>query len=330
MKYQFCTLFDKNYLYRGLALYRSLVENCDDFTLWVLCMDDRTYQVLKSIGLDRMRLISLSAFEDKELLSIKSSRTLKEYCWTCTSSLQLYLLKKYPHLEMITYLDADLFFFSDPLPIFEEFGDSSILISPHNYAPQHDHYLATSGIYCVQFMTFKNNVQGLEALTWWREKCLEWCYARVEDGRFGDQKYLDDWPTRFSGVHVLQHIGAGVALWNIIKYKIKQIGTKIFVDDKPLIFYHFHNFSILKNKSYDFGDTAHYSNSLTQESIRLIYKPYVYEIEKSIKKVKKIDPKFNCGYRYVRKGSLIGRIVSMPKRIRNVFWLMLNNRMKGR
>src|SRR5213075_3097505 len=111
-------------------------------------------------------------------------------------------------------------------------------------------------IYCVQFMCFKNNEDGLTALKWWRERCLEWCYNRVEDGKFGDQKYLDDWPERFSGiVWELKNIGGGVAPWNVQQYKfIKANKNKISGIEKntgdnfELVFFHFHALSFIKIK----------------------------------------------------------------------------------
>ena len=113
-------------------------------------------------------------------------------------------------MKRCTYLDADLYFFSSPEPIFSEFNGRSILLTEHRYTKQYDQSVA-SGVYCVQFITFNADDDGLTALTWWRDACIDWCYARKEDGKFGDQKYLDAWPARFSGIHELQHLGGGVA-----------------------------------------------------------------------------------------------------------------------
>lgn len=78
------------------------------------------------------------------------------------------------------------------------------MITGHAYAPEFDHS-ATNGQFCVQFMTFTRD-GGEGVRMWWQERCIEWCHARFEEGKYGDQKYLDDWPTRFGAtVHVLEN-----------------------------------------------------------------------------------------------------------------------------
>ena len=79
----------------------------------------------------------------------------------------------------------------------------------------------------MQFMLFKNTEGGLKVLNWWRDCCLEWCYNRHEDGKFGDQKYLDDWTTRFKNIHVLRNLGGGLAPWNVQQYDFKTIDGEI-------------------------------------------------------------------------------------------------------
>ena len=161
-------------------------------------------------------------------------------------------------------------------------------------------------------MIFRTTESGMECLDWWRDRCNEWCYFRLEDGKMGDQKYLDDWPTRFKGVHVLQHKGAGVALWNIERYRIVEKQSHVYIDEDPLIFYHFHQFSLLKNGSYDYGEGRTYL--LITENIKLIYNPYIKAIEESIRQVKNIDPHFNYGFNYVKKDSLADRILRLPSK----------------
>ena len=84
----------------------------------------------------------------------------------------------------------------------------------------------------MQFVTFKNTVQGLKVLNWWRDACIEWCYARHEDGKFGDQKYLDNWTTMFEGVRELKHLGGGVAPWNLQQYDFYSKNEKLYLTEK--------------------------------------------------------------------------------------------------
>ena len=139
--YHFCTYFDRHYLTRGLALYRSLKQHCPRFVLWVLCMDKASEDALASRGLPEVRLIALEDFErgDDELLLAKGNRKPIEYYFTCTPSLPLYVLEHWPEVSTITYLDADLYFFADPAPLFEEFAaraDGSMAVVEHRFPPR--------------------------------------------------------------------------------------------------------------------------------------------------------------------------------------------------
>ena len=273
--HSFCTLFDSRYLSRGLALYDSLRSVCDSFTLYIICFDDIVQDALQRLHLDNIVVIALECMEDDKLLSVKAVRTAGEYCWTCTSFSIDYVLKRF-NLPEVTYLDADLFFFQDPDILLQEFheSDASVLITEHRYTPEYDQSV-TSGIYCVQFMTFKADGRGRNVLDWWKARCLEWCYSRIEDGKFGDQKYLDNWLTMFEGIHSLGHLGGGVAPWNVQQYKIS---NGPLVNSIPVVFYHFHAMTWYRDKTVDLG-----TYRLSGDVIKYIYRPYLETINKEFK-----------------------------------------------
>ena len=215
----FVTLFDSLYLPQGLNLYQSMQRHLDSFTLWILCIDDVTFDVLDELKLSNAKLLRLSELETPELRSVKSTRTKAEYCWTLTPFAPRFVFEADTTIKQVTYVDADLWFRKSPLAVFEEFEASgkSVLITDHAYAPEYDQS-TTSGQYCVQFMVFSKG-RGELVRKWWEERCIEWCYARFENGLFGDQKYLDDWPTRFKNeVHVMSAQHLVLAPWNMSRF----------------------------------------------------------------------------------------------------------------
>jgi hypothetical protein len=290
--YNFCTLFDTHYFSRGLALYYSLEEHCADFHLYIFAFNDKAYETLLKLNLTKATIISLNEFEDEELLKVKPTRNIAEYCWTSTSSTILYVLEKY-RIESCTYLDADLYFYSSPKPLFDELGENSIFLTEHRYSPQYNKELK-SGKYCVQFVTIKNDERGLKALKWWRDRCLEWCYARYEDGKFGDQLYLDDWTERFDGVHVMKHLGGGLAAWNVqqysfIKVRNKIIGTELTSGNKfDVIFYHFHYLKFFTNGRIELGRRV-----LSDNAKNIFYKLYIKRLDEIKERIGKIDNSFD-------------------------------------
>ncbi|MCZ6874425.1 MAG: glycosyl transferase, partial [bacterium] len=217
-------------------------------------MDENCYEILSRLALPEINVIRLEEFEkaDNELLAAKQNRSRIEYYFTCTPSLPIYVFKDCGEADVVTYLDADLYFFSDPHELYAEFDGNSIGIIEHRFAPKLRHW-HQYGIYNVGWVMFRRGENAMACLQWWRQRCIEWCYDQVEADRFADQKYLNCWPKKFQQVAVLQHKGANLAPWNLENYEIRWRDDEISVDDQPLIFFHFHNLKHLQGRIYDLG-----------------------------------------------------------------------------
>jgi hypothetical protein len=215
----YVTLFDSLFLPQGLALHMSMERHVKDYTLWILCVDDEAHTVLTKLQLPNVRLLQLSKLETEELLRVKPNRSKGEYCWTLTPFAPRFVFENDATVMRVTYLDADMWFRKHPKPIFDEFRSSSkcVLITDHAYAPEYDQS-AISGQYCVQFMTF-SRIGGETVRKWWEDRCVEWCYSKFEDGKFGDQKYLDEWPFTFNNeVYILRQVELMQAPWNATRF----------------------------------------------------------------------------------------------------------------
>jgi hypothetical protein len=284
----YCTLFDRAYLPRGLALHQSLSEHTTEpFTLWALCFDEDSYNIIVSLWMESLHPIALSDFVrgDPLIGALQETRNPTEFFFSCTAAWCLYLLNHSPEISGVTYLDADLLFFDDPSPIFDELEGASILIIPHRF-PSNLKNLEIYGLYNVGLLSFNNDISSRECLHWWRERCIEWCFDRAEDGKFADQKYLDDWPQRFHNVRVLQHEGVNVAPWNAMNYDIHIKDGKIKIDDWPLVLYHFQGIKFLTSWLYDPGVSRYFS--MPHDTLKLLYDPYIRYLRQSHRIIKSV------------------------------------------
>jgi hypothetical protein len=250
----YCTFFDQRYAAQGIALWLSLRRHDPTAVLWVLALDGATMAAVRALGEADLRGVPLAELEaaDPALLTAKANRAPVEYVFTLSPCLPLFLLKRHPEIAVVTYLDADLAFFSSPAPIFAELGKSSILIVGHRF-PDFLSHLETCGRFNVGVLCFRHDALGRACLEDWRAQCLEWCYDRVEPGRFADQKYLDAWPGKFPGVVVCTHPGVNLAPWNWMNHRYAFAPDGLRVDGAPLVVFHFSRFKVLGPARLDSG-----------------------------------------------------------------------------
>lgn len=282
----FCTLFDSNYLDKGLVLYKSICKHVPTFKLYILAMDELAERILDDIKLDGIIIISLPLFVEKMFLKKESTeRTKAEFCWTCTPFLIDYVINNFKE-SICTYIDADMYFYKDPQVLIDEMGQKSVQIVEHRFTNSlfDKHAKKSSGQYCVEFNTFRNDTQAMNLLKWWENKCRESCSQKGVDGVMGDQFYLNGWG-KYDYVSVLKNLGGGVAPWNVGQYQlIHSSGDNIVFRKKynknkfDLIFYHFHNLSYLNEKMVDIS-VYHRKLCVDSKLVNSIYIPYLKKID---------------------------------------------------
>lgn len=284
----FCTYFDRNYLPQGLALIASLRRFIPQVKIYILCFDTYSESIIRKLKLKQVSLVKRLDFEDKDLQKAKNNRSFYEYYWTCSPALPYYLFRKYHQIKKLVYVDADIYFFNSPQKYLDQLDQYSLIISEHRYPKHQIRRCFTSGRFNAGLDFFKRNQESLACLKRWRRQCLTWCHDRLENEKFGNQLYLNEWPDQYPNLHVSPDLGLNAAPWNISQYQISQRKSKIFINRNPLICYHFHQFKAYQSKPYDFAPAYPLSN----KAIKFIYQPYVKEIEKQVKNIKSIDPQY--------------------------------------
>ncbi len=285
----FCTIIDKSYLLKVLALYNSLSNHMYTFHLWICCIDDITFNLLTQIGLKDTTLIPVHDIEDEKVKAVKPNRKLNEYCWSLKPVYILYLFENHHKINSIIYLDGDLFFFSNPKELDRQWGTKSMFVCSQRAA---NHTVKRTGMYQAGLIGFKRDQNAMACLKWWRDRCLECCSEQFDDDRWADQKYLDQWPRLFKSVKVIDHLGINAAFWNIRFQNVHGENHKIYVRNDKLIVFHFSGFEMFTPTEFEL--CRH--RKLKKNHIKLIYFPYIKAIRDVMQEVKKVNKNFTYGF----------------------------------
>ena len=298
--YTLCTYFDKNYLAQGLTLYRSLSKQQSKFVLWILCFDETTYSILEKLNLPSVKLLresDLTGF-DKGLLEAKSNRPRIQYYYCFTAALVNYVFHIHPETESVTYIDADMVTYTSLSGIIREEEGTDIAIIEHlqNFTAKNYH-----GKFNVSIIYFKRTENGLNCLKWWSEMTL--ISTKLGDGVWGDQMYLDEFPKKFKGVHIISDVSIGAAPWNVELYGVKNDKGIVMINGTSLKVFHFARFIMLNRYFFIPIKRTH----LNKQTLKEVYLPYMMEMRESYDTIKHLNKKYRLGYtsRNLR-GALLG------------------------
>ena len=265
----FVTLFNYNFLPQGLAMINSLKDNTNCI-VWIICLDYKVYDFLQNKNFNDVRLVKLEELEKNMKNNYRKSRNFIEYCWMLTPFSIKYVFTQDPSIKELTYVDADVFFYKKISPIFDEFKKSAkdIFITEHGYHEKHDKS-QTSGRFCVQFLTFKNNHIAEIIRDAWEKKCIDSTTIDHARNIVGDQKYFDDLYNKYSNNFcVSKNLSFFQAPWTLDRFK-----------PEDAILYHFHSLRVLDDKIRLYSGYNHDENT-----IKKIYFPYIKVLKKILEK----------------------------------------------
>ncbi len=276
-KHVICTLFDHRYLPRGRCMIESARRHGFAGEIWVLCLSDECEQHLRLMALPGVRTVALGQLEAHipRLAVAKANRSMLEYYFTSMAALHTYLFETQPEIDGTMYVDSDIQFFANPEIVFGSIGDAPAAITPHNFTPPM-RSLERCGVFNAGWTAFRRTPEGLRCLRWWLDSSLEWCYDRVEDGRYANQAYLNRFAEIAPGTRILLQKGYNCAPWNVGNYKMTQRDGRLWVDDEPLVFFHFHGMK----RRYGLFQIQHreYGAPVTWLMRNRLYRPYIAEL----------------------------------------------------
>lgn len=286
-----CTICDKNYFAKGLALHHSLYRaSLTELILYWLCLDDETYERLHNMDLPGVVLVRVSNMDNyydlpaiRKLPNTNWGDEYTNFCWRITPIFINFLLKHFiPTNAKLIYADSDIYFYHPVQLILDVVGTRSVGIHTHRFSRPFDDNIET-GWYNVGVMVFTNNETGNRVSDRW----IEWIINPHTDlykkyGTCGDQKWLNLFIPTFGQDNICVFDEDGdcghLAPWNCNgvthprKYYVMYKGR-----EQPVVFFHFSHFTVENGK---WRDSFHGEwNPASDPNVRVYYQQYFETIQ---------------------------------------------------
>ena len=167
-----------------------------------------------------------------------------------------YLVKKYPGVSSMIYLDADTCVYAPFKTVEDILKTDDIILTPHFSTPIPDdkkepfeNVALNYGLYNLGFLAINPTSDNTSKfIEWWSNRSREYGYKDVQNGFFVDQLWCNLVPLFFEKVRVIRDLGYNMAPWNLHERKIESTNGDGYTlsNGEPLVFYHFSSFDYFR------------------------------------------------------------------------------------
>lgn len=162
-----------------------------------------------------------------------------------------YLFNKFPEIDEIFYLDPDIAVYAPFHQLVMELQQNDVLLTPHllkanlEAGVPFEKLVLNVGIFNLGFLGVKRTENVMQFVKWWQNRLKNYCYIDFGEGLFVDQIWANFLPVYFQKVLILKKYGLNVGYWNFHERTLKKSNGSYFVNDEPLLFFHFSNYNPL-------------------------------------------------------------------------------------
>lgn len=302
MKNVIFTICAKNYLAQAYALGKSLEYNEPNTDFFIIVSD-----LVEEIDLNNsFNHLSPTILTNLDIEDLSFKYNVIEFSTAIKPFFISYFFNK--NYDKVVYLDPDMYIYKSLNYIYNKLDQYDFIITPHIRKPYIEFNGSTSeeeilfvGIYNLGFFAIRNTPNGIKFIKWWEEKLKNQCYADKFDALHVDQKWLDFLPSFFpENVLIEKSPTINMASWSIHEVNFKEVNENYYIDEEPLLIYHFSGIDILdadninkKQSKFTLKNKPEYKNLYKNYRIAVINEKFEYY------------NKFNYSYDYFENGVFI-------------------------
>ncbi|UAY53119.1 hypothetical protein [Ferruginibacter albus] len=244
--YTVCTL---NRLGQIAVLGKSLLQHNPDYH-FIIGLADEVDNRINIEDYKPFEFISLSQLNSPDQKQLTEQYDVFELSCALKAYYGDYIFKTYKP-DIVFYFDTDIKIYDSLKVLEDKLNNHSILLTPHILSPlpADNKYIMerdflNSGIYNAGFIGLKNDINTMAFLKWWKERLFDQGFNNVCIGLMVDQLWLNHVPIFFRNVLLIDHPGCNFAYWNMHERTLEKKDNSYFVNNVPLIFFHFSGYRI--------------------------------------------------------------------------------------
>jgi hypothetical protein len=262
------TICSINYLAQAQTLGQSLQKTNPDVE-FVIGLVDRLDKV--SLDADKIPPFQLLEIDKINIESLDEMCDIYDITELNTAVKPFYFdyfFKNRPDIQNVIYFDPDIIVFDSLKPMTDNLIEKHIIVTPHITSPINDKFDTreidhlNTGLYNLGFIAISRHEQAFQMVNWWMERLKKDCRIDLCHGLFVDQHWIVLVPIFFRDITLVdKYAGYNVAYWNLHERKVTEKEGKFFINEVPLIFFHFSGYGINKP-----NEVSKYQNRSTFEN----------------------------------------------------------------